>query len=154
MNKPQKIFILPETREDIKSFIEAAKIAIIGGEQDPLRVLMKIKTLESIADALKKDNEIAELIDMEASKYPENTIEIYGCKFQKQERKNYDFSECGDTQLNLMYMQKAQIDALVKGRENWLKSLSKPTPDIETGEIIIPPTHTSKSILAVTLPKN
>lgn len=152
-NKPQKVFILPETRQDIKDFIELAKLAIIEGEQDPLKVLQKIKSLEFIAKTLKDDPEISELIEKESDKYSEKTIELYGCKFQKQERKTFDFSECGDSQLKMMHIQKNQIDSSIKAREEWLKSLKEPTPDIETGEIIMPPTHISKSILAVTLPK-
>jgi hypothetical protein len=151
MNKLANIYIFPETRDDINNFVEQTKLAIIEGEQDPLLILKKLKSLEEIATKVKKDPEINELILKEADKYKENTIEIHGCKFTKQERPTYDYSECNDHQLKLAYQQRDQIDAWIKGREAYLKTLKEATPDIETGDLLQPPTKTSKSILAVTL---
>jgi len=54
-------------------------------------------------------------------------------------RPTYDFSVCGDTDYELLIEKKAEIDELVKGKEAFLKAITKEFTDEETGEVIKAP---------------
>ncbi|PVH26255.1 hypothetical protein [Sphingobacterium corticibacter] len=51
----------------------------------------------------------------------------------------YDFSRCGDSEYEMLIEQKKEIDALVKGKEDFLKAITKEFTDEETGEVIKAP---------------
>jgi hypothetical protein len=151
MNELQKIFILPDTRQDIKNYIAGIKENILSGEQDPLKVLKSLKVFELIIEELKNDSEIKGMIQNEADKYPSKTIDFEGCKITKSERSSYDYSQCNDSEL--LYLEKSleiTKDA-IKKRQDFLKKVPDGFVNMESGEIINPAIKTVKEIISVTL---
>lgn len=59
-----------------------------------------------------------------------------GIKIQVDYRKNYDFSH--DTQWGLAKREEEAASKLRKSREAFLKSITIPTPDVVSGEIVMP----------------
>jgi len=51
----------------------------------------------------------------------------------------WDFSKCGDSEYEMLIEKKKEIDSLVKGKEDFLKSITKEFTDEETGEVINAP---------------
>jgi uncharacterized protein YbcC (UPF0753/DUF2309 family) len=151
MTELSKIFILPETRQDIQNYVSNVKLNILNGENDPLKVLKNLKVLENIIDELKNDSEIKELIQNEADKFAEKTIEIYGAKITKSERTEWDFSECNDSELSKLENALFQTKAEIKRRQYFLKVCPSNFVNMETGEVINQATKKSKSIISVTL---
>lgn len=151
MTELSKIFILPETRQDIQNYVSNVKLNILNGENDPLKVLKNIKVLVSICDELANDIEIKELIQNEADKFAEKTIEIHGCKFTKSERAEWEFSECNDSELRILENALFQTKAEIKRRQDFLKVIPDNFVNMETGEVINQATKKSKSIISVTL---
>jgi len=151
MNAISTLTILPKTKGEIKNYVEAVKTDILSGYVNPLESALLLKSFEDIVKALRSDDEIKRYIELEADKYTEKTIEFGGAKIAKSERTSYDFKNCNDSIWLDLTMKKAQIDAELKGREAWLKSLSVPTPDINSGEIVNPPATEKTTILSITL---
>jgi|GEM_PF-5832468 hypothetical protein len=69
-------------------------------------------------------------------------------------RPSWDFSTCGDTEYDLLVEQKREVDELVKGKEAFLKSITKEFTDEETGEIIKAPVKHQGVNLVITYNKN
>lgn len=153
MNAISTLTILPKSKTEIKNYVESVKADILSGYINPLESALLLKSFEDIVKSLRGDNEIKRCIELEADKYTEKTIDFGGAKIAKSERTSYDFKNCNDSIWVELTMKKAQIDAELKGREAWLKSISTPTPDINTGEIVNPPATEKTTILAITLNK-
>ena len=153
MNAISTLTILPKTKGEINNYVNAVKADILSGYINPLESALLLKSFEDIVKSLRGDSEIKRCIEMEADKYTEKTIEFAGAKISKSERTAYGFENCGDSVWNELTMKKAQIDAELKGRETWLKTITKPTPDINSGEIINPPSTERTTVLSITLNK-
>ena len=54
-------------------------------------------------------------------------------------RPSWNFTACGDSEYEMLLVQKKEIDELVKGKEDFLKSITKEFLDEETGEVIKAP---------------
>lgn len=90
----------------------------------------------------------AELQDKEADK---KTFEMHGCKFVIQNRSTYDFSQCGDSQLDHLNKKSDLLKEEIKGRERFLINLKDSFTDESTGEIIYPPAKSTTTTVAVIL---
>lgn len=66
----------------------------------------------------------------------------------------WDFSKCGDTDYELLIEKKKEIDNLVKGKEDFLKSITNEFTDEETGEVIKAPGKRQGINLVLTYNKN
>ena len=150
-NELQKILVFPETRQDIRNYISNVKQSILEGENDPLKVLKMLKCFENIIKELKEDQDIQEMILNESDKYSEKTIELHGCKFTKQERPTWDYSECNDSVLSSYEKEMQFLDEKIKERKEFLKLIPENFVNSETGEILNRATKKSKSIISVTL---
>jgi hypothetical protein len=153
MNAISTLTILPKTKAEITSYVEAIKQDILSGYTNPLESAIMLKSFEDIVKALRLDTEIKRYIEFETEKYTEKTIEYAGAKIAKSERTSYQFENCNDSLLNELVMKKTQIDAEIKGREAWLKTLKTITPDINSGELINPPATERTTVITITLSK-
>lgn len=143
--------VLPTTKAQISDYINQVKQSILSGEYDLLNIAKVLKSLGTIAETLLKDEEIKEAIQDEADKWHEKTFEHVNCKFQKRETANYDFSICEDSELTMLENEKRRIDAAVKARKDFLKTLKDFYVNQETGEVIKPAAKKIISSLAITL---
>ena len=86
------VFLKNISRVFSKDFIELIKNAVLDGDINPLELDIRLKSAEDVITAIRKDPEIKERVDDEASKYPEKTFSFMGAEITKNVRKNYDFS--------------------------------------------------------------
>ena len=153
MNAISTLTVLPQSKEQIAQYVMMVKDDILSGYVNPLESALMLKAFEDILTALKGDKDIRAYIEQEADKYVEKTIDFHGAKITKQDRAKYDFENCEDSTLKLLYQQAEQIKCNIKARESWLKTLKEPTVCIETGEVINPPAKTKQVIISITLKK-
>ena len=153
MNAISTLTILPETKQEIESYVLSVKQNILNGYINPLSSAIMLKSLEEIIKLLRSDEDIKQYIDSEFEKHGTKDVEFQGAKISKSSRKSFDFSTCDDEVINDLIMKKNQLDAEIKGREAWLKTIKEPTPDVNTGLIINPPAYTSIDILSISLKK-
>ena len=140
---------IPDNKEEISTFVKSFVDAAKNGYNQPLLVLKKLKILEEITKKIKE--ELKCIFVDESDLFNEKTFDAFGCTFQKREVPRYDFSNCGDSLLNLAYTELKQKEEYIKSRENYLKTIKGPTPIVETGEIVYPPTKIVNSSIAVIL---
>lgn len=147
------ITVLPQTKSEIDAFAVRIKAEILSGYHNPLDFKLRLKAFEELLKKLSADPEIKAAIELETDKYTEKTIEINGNKITKQERKTFDFSACGSARWEEAAMREQQAKCDREGVEAWLKGLKNETPDVITGEAVMPPAYTTNSILSITLAK-
>ena len=141
---------LPENREQLKTFKESLKTAILSGVKDGLEVKKMHKILEEILKTF-KDPEVVEMIGLEADKYHEKTFEYIGAKFQKRNTTKYDFTACCDSEYVQATMALELAKKNLKAREEFLKTIKEPFINKDTGEIINPPAKYTNETISITL---
>lgn len=146
--------VLPSTSDEIKRFSTQIINQVKSGEENPLKLLVLLRALESTAETIRKGIE-AEIMT-EVDKYSEKSFEAFGSRLEKSEvGVAYDYAATGDRDW-------FQFNATVEGatvrrkeREAFLRALREPMTllDHETGEIyeVRPPLKTSKSGVKVFL---
>lgn len=64
----------------------------------------------------------------------------------------YDFTNCNDAELRDLYTLRSDVEARIKEKEKVLKALPiEGLADIHTGEVLYPPTKSSKTTLRTTI---
>lgn len=145
------LFRVQDTPADIaKSAIEA----VVEGWVDPIVAYTNISKMEAAIATFKKDDKVKEITMREIEKYPKNhtwgdvKLEIVEAGVK------YDYSECGDSQLAELYRMRQALDADIKEREAFLKSVPISGVAIpDTGEMVYPPEKTSKTTIKTTIKK-
>jgi hypothetical protein len=140
---------MPENKAQIKSFVNSVKDEILLGWNNPLELDLRLKIMEEIIKAIRKDEEIQEAVILEADKYQEKTVTIFGCEVQKRNSTTYDYSTCNDPELDLLQAKAEQANKELKARQEFLKSLTTPVADLATGQVIEPPLCRQKTTIAV-----
>jgi len=148
------IRLLANTQTQIDVMSDQIIEAVKEGEANPIEVVMIMKAFEKVSERVQK--EIKENVLTEASKYPENSFELFGNKVEKAELgTKYSYANCGDP----VYMRRTQILAeaqeQVKERETFLKAIKQPITiiDDESGEIVTvqAPVKTSTTGIKITI---
>lgn len=145
--------ILPTTKSGISDYVAMAKASILSGYMQPEAIAIILKSFEEIGKQLKADKDIKDYIHDACDLHNEKSFEYGDAKFTKSERPTYDFKVCDDPEWLRLSMEEMKIKGMKKTREDWLKTLSEPTPDPETGEIINPPSVLKTSIVSISLKK-
>lgn len=145
--------VLPETKEQLESFVSKVENEIANGEVNPLQFWTKLTYYEKLIKSLKESEVIKSEAINEAGKYPEKNIEAFGCKIQIVSHANYDYSNCQDGYFNRLILQKQQLDESIKERQVFLQSMKDSVADPETGNVIYPAAKTFTEYLKVTLKK-
>jgi hypothetical protein len=145
---------LPATKAERETFVQMCVDEITSGTRNPLQLEIMLKNMEDTIAAIRKRQEVKDLVLQEAEKYSEKTFSFMGAKVTKVERSKYFFNECGDSVYNDLVTKKSSLDEKIKERETFLKTI-KPgieIADTETGEVIKPPTTATTTSLTITLP--
>lgn len=150
MNALAAIKLLPQTKAQITNFVRIAKEEILSGDYNPLEVDLRFKAIEEIIKTIRGDDEIKEMVILEAEKYPEKTVKVFGCEVQKRSSSTYNFKYCNDSKLEELQAIADQANKNLKDRQDLLKVI-KPNElaNPETGEMIQPPLISTKVVLAV-----
>ncbi len=147
-----------------ESFVTDLLERIETGDVNALDVHLQVKCMEDIIARLtdsKKYTPTAtryrESLMHEVDKHPGKEFEYHRAKIKKSENgTKYDFSKCGDWQVELLAVQADAADKKLKERQEFLKSIPEEGLEQlnkETGEITTSyrPTKTSTSSITVTL---
>ena len=145
---------LPATKAERETFVQMCVDEITSGTRNPLQLEIMLKNMEDTIAAIRKRQEVKDLVLQEAEKYSEKTFQFLGAKVTKTERSKYFFNECGDSVYQELIEKKTGLDEKVKERGTFLKSIrpGMEIPDIQTGEILRPPTQAVTTSLTITLP--
>lgn len=137
---PNKLYIIGEAER----IVEPAK----NGLTSPLETFAKLKAInEMTAKAM-------ELIKPEAltelERYGKGGKDSDAFKIETADRTDYDFSTCNDSVWNDLQLQLSYIKECIKKRETFLKSLTEPVANPETGELITPPNRKTLTTIKTT----
>jgi hypothetical protein len=175
VNQPQQVELRPDnilviSKQNARTFHAHVKERIKENGYGLFEYVETIKFFEKLAkvisgdsssknpDEKSGDTEFKDMIREEIKKYNGTYTTPRGVKFEMAETgTKYDFSKCGDSELPVLEVQAAEINALIKKRQEFLKTLPASGIDIITsdGEAIkiYPPSKTSTSSYKATLAK-
>lgn len=112
---------------------------IISGEVDSLDAMIALKMIKKSIETVEKDTEVSASVMQHFDRYNEKTVELRGASVTiKDAGIKYDFTLCNDQQLNQLMAEKAELDAKIKERQEFLKKLPDAGLDVfntETGEV-------------------
>ena len=138
---------------EISTAADVIAAEVIDGHEDALQLLVGIKAMQKLFDAIVERIEESALNEalLEAKRF-----EKFGAKIEVREvGARYNFENCNDPVLVRLTEAKKQWADLEKDRQTLLKTLRCRTEmlDTETGEIInaLPPIKTSKTGVVITL---
>jgi len=143
--------VLPQTKEEIKSFASKVKESYLLGEENPLKLHIQLKSFEILLKTIKDDKEIKEAILNEVEKYGAKNFEDFGAKISITERGTYDYSNCNHSEYNELLKELSELTEKKKKIELMLQSIDRPVGDADTGEIINPAQKKSNTIISITL---
>ena len=111
------------TKEQRSEVVLEMMNEVLNGRVNPLELHLRLKAAEEVIKALTSMPAYKGILLDEAAKY--------GKSFQYQTAKvevkevgvKYDYSVCGCSQLNELYVQAADIDSKIKALESYLKAL-------------------------------
>lgn len=139
---------LPETREQQRTFVHMAIEEIMNGDYDPARLYAKLRiiqdTLKDILDSKTFQNYAIDEIE----KY-NGDCQINGNKISVATKSSYDFSVCNYSEYQKALSVIAEAKEIVKKSEAFLKAITKPVADPETGEMIYPPVKSVTQYIVV-----
>ncbi len=146
--------VLPSTADEVKRFSTQIINQVKSGEENPLKLLVLLRALESTAETIRKGIETN--IMSEVDKYSEKSFEAYGARIERAEvGTSYDYEICQDKDWEQFSVTEKTAAANRKDRETFLRSLREPMDvlDRETGELVTihPPFKRSKSGVKVFL---
>lgn len=142
------ILMLPDTVEQAEKF----KLMLIndiaeGGYHNVLKMIKILRLNAGILEEVVKSDLVMSAARRELGKYDKEKAEEYGCRFYIVGRKTYKFETCNDSKYNELKQSEKEISDKRKKREEFLKALTEPMADPETGEIInLPYFENSESI--------
>lgn len=142
-------------RVSLPEAISQAKACFLSGETDPLEAWANLSRFKKMIEALQDDPQVRDYALGELSKYGKER-QMPDCKMEQIETGvKYDYSECGDSQLQDMYATLSNLKADIKDREALLRCIpeGQTIADADTGEVLRRPHRTSKTTIKVTFKK-
>lgn len=150
--------VIPTTKVGLQEFAIEINQQIEKGEINPLELLKTFKMIGKLEEMVKEKMMKAAII--EANKYPEKDVELFGVSFKKMEAgTKYDYSNCNDIQYQKIVATEKTIVDERKKREDFLKAIDSSmvieVVDESTGEVkndtVYQAVKTSTSTLQVTI---
>lgn len=128
--------------------------AVVDGEIDPITAHINVSKMEQAIKTFKADDRVRDITLRELSRYGKKQS-FADCMLEEAEAGiRYDYSKCGDSRLEELYAMRQALDADIKEREAFLKSIPLSGVALpETGEVVYPPAKTSKTIIRTTFKK-
>lgn len=152
--------MLPEinkkiSKSDIKQLATKLvdEVCIIG---DIIGLAENVAKMDMLIKEIKDNDEYRNYIVNEISKYGKSHTTESGTKIELAEVGiKYDYSQTGDVELMELENQKMQLDAKIKERQTFLKSINKPMEVLFFDELvtIYPASKTSTSSVKITISK-
>lgn len=127
------------TKDDQKLFAEKLSKQVLNGDIYAIDFFVKIKSLIETLNLVIKNQDVLDCVIGEIESYGKEIPSYNGATLSLFESGvKYDYSNCGDTKYNSLIEQKKEIDAKIKERESFLKTIKEKITivDEETGEIV------------------
>lgn len=129
---------------------------VTEGNVDPIQAFVQVKALLETADQFLKNPEIVAAVQSAAEERGKMAV-FAGTKVGVSYTTRYDYSMCGDSEYDALIKEKENLDAKIKARQMFLKSVPDKVEvvDHETGALvtICAPLPTKSSSLRVTFAK-
>jgi hypothetical protein len=124
-------------------FARLIKEAVLDGYECPIRLFVALKKCEKVLEILKNDTAFMDALDIELMKYGKKPS-VLGFTIGQSVRTDFNFKGCKDPYLD-------ELEAKVKDRKAYLKSLIEPTADeLSEGVFVNPAKPTTKNIISLT----
>jgi len=156
------MFKLPElttkiTKTDIRT-ISNNMVADILNNGNIIESADALNKMETLIKEIKSTPEWIDYLREEVAKRGASVITPSGTRIELAEvGVKYDFSKCGDEQINDLFAEQERIESLIKERQTFLKTIPLSGLDIVTinGELvtIYPPSKSSTSSIKTTICK-
>lgn len=131
---------IPTDRFEKNKLIAETIDEITEGKIDPLKALATLKHLEDILKSIQKSPELLNAVDKEVDKYSKGEkIIACGYEISMSQRRNYDYSTCGDAFLEEKQNEALMIKSVIDERQKFLQNLKSPMFDAENGGFEIKP---------------
>lgn len=142
--------LLNLNKQYISEVVEKARLALNDGFSDPLMLFITAKKGQELFTQLEKT--VRPFAEQDIRLSSGETYKKFGCDItERVTGASYDFSVCNDSVWNDLKIQINTLTEGLKAREKFLKTLSKPMADPETGEVINPPIHKGRLGLSVSI---
>ena len=148
----------PVTKADQADWAEKIAMPLFEGEVDPLEFAVKIAGLKAALDEVTKNKEVKDVIIREISKSGKSDTRL-GARLDIRELGvRYDYSGCGDPQMDALLAQQAELEKKLKERMEFLKHVPYEGQDFldpDTGEVshVYPPSRTASESYTITFKK-
>jgi len=144
---------MPETKAEIKNFVQLVSDSVKEGNINPLTLTIKLKAVEEVAKQINK--EIKELATTEASKHGKS-FDYQNAKVEvAQVGVKYDYSKCQCSEWDELEMEIVRLKEKQKERETFLKTIKGQLTIVneDTGEMstIYEPLRTGSESIKITL---
>ena len=156
------MYKLPElttqiTKTDIRT-ISNNMVADILNNGNVIESADALNKMETLIKEIKSNAEWVDYLREEVAKRGASVVTTSGTKIELAEvGVRYDFTKCGDEQLNDLVVEQERIESLIKERQTFLKTIPVSGLDIVTinGELvtIYPPSRSSTSSIKTTIAK-
>jgi hypothetical protein len=156
------MYQLPSISNDLsKGQIKIIAESVINELGESGRVLEAAETLtkmETLCKEIRGNREFIDFVRDEIEKYGKELVTVNGVKLELAEvGTKYDYSQCNDDVLSELEFQLTIMEAKIKERQNFLKTLPARGMEIikDGGEVasIFPPTKSSTSSYKTTIKK-
>jgi len=149
------VSLFETTKEQRQNFVKDIIFRMQVGEVNPLTLHTQIKCIEEVVKNILSDSEYKQSILIEAEKYGSKKFEFGNASFQTKEAgTKYEWETTGDSLLMELMNREANIKALIKERQEFLKKVPLGGVDVlyeDCLERVYPPSKSSETIVAITL---
>lgn len=148
-----QVILLRETASALELANNAIE-AVVNGEVDPITAHINICRMEQAIKLYKDNDRVRDITLRELSKYGK-AHQFGDCRLEEAEvGTKYDYTSCADSRYTEMVKLRETLDIDIKDREKMLKNLPHSgMADPETGELLFPPSKTSKTSIKTTFKK-
>ncbi|MDE5774181.1 MAG: hypothetical protein K2H86_06970 [Muribaculaceae bacterium] len=149
---------IPFTKENQKATAQTLAARVTDGDVDPIEAYTTIKAMAECLNAFLKDKNVMEATVSACEKHGRFGASYNGANICVAEvGVKYDFSVCHDPEWDELAKQKAEIEAQLKAREAFLRTVPGQQTIVseETGQVvtIYPPAKSSSTSVKVTFAK-
>lgn len=130
----------PTEQNDKQRFINSGISEILDGEIDILNAIAILKHVEDVISSIKSDLQVLSILSTEIEKYGKGEKPTaLGYQISIGQRRNYDYSGCGDAHYEELKKKQTEFSDTIKQREKFLQALTQKIVDAENGGFEISP---------------
>jgi len=139
------IRLMPESKEQVKNFIELAVNQILSGDVNAAEIAVYLKTMEDVVKGIRDNQDIKDMLIDEVG----DKLEIGNAALTVVETSRYDYSK--DDRWKSLSHDINHLSEHKKAREKMLQTLEKEVADPDSGELIKPAEKTTVKTIRITL---